>query len=111
MSKEDWRAVQPFRVDAEMRFSDDGLVLGFGTILAAGASPRDIHIRAGDARLLALLSAAHLREPAPEGLSHLGKAVQRRREGADALAAMHLALSGLDRLPSPRADALRLFLA
>ncbi|MEJ0067394.1 MAG: hypothetical protein WDM85_20000 [Caulobacteraceae bacterium] len=45
-----------------MRFSDEGLVLGAGTVLAPpGASSRDIAIDIADPRLLALLSAAHRR--------------------------------------------------
>ena len=99
-------------IDLAMRFSDAGLVLGAETILApAGASARDIAVDVTDPRLLALLAAAHLRRPAPIDLAHIGKAADRWRTGDDALAAMHLALSRLNRLAHPVADARRLFLA
>jgi hypothetical protein len=95
-----------------MRFSQQGLVLGFGTVLApASASARDVSIDVTEPRVLALLSAAHLRSPTPGGLAHLRRAAEMWREGEDNLAAMHLALSRLDRLEHPIADAQRLFLA
>jgi hypothetical protein len=99
-------------IDAAMRFSDEGLVLGAGTVLApTGDSGRDVSIEPAEPRLRALLAAAHRRPPAAGALAHLRKAAQRWNEGADVLAAMHLALSGLGRLERPRADAHRLFLA
>ena len=99
-------------IEAAMRFSDEGLVLGAGTVLAAsGDSGREVSINPGEPRLRALLAAAHQRRPAAEALAHLRKAAQRWNEGEDALAAMHLALSGLARLERPEADAHRLFLA
>jgi len=95
-----------------MCFSDKGLVLGAGTVLApAGASPRDIRVDPLEPRLQALLTAAHLRRPTGAALAHLRKAAERCRGGEDALAAMRLALSGLDRLQQPEADSHRLFLA
>ena len=99
-------------IDATLRFSDEGLVLGAGTILAAsGETGRDVSVEPDEPRLRALLAAAHQRRPAAAALAHLRKAAQRWSEGEDALAAMHLALSGLGRLERPRADAHRLFLA
>ena len=95
-----------------LRFSDAGLMLGAGTVLArANASARDVAIDVTDPRLVALLAAAHLRWPEPLGLAHLRRAADRWRVGEDALAAMHLALSGLDKLERPATDAHRLFLA
>lgn len=99
-------------IDSVMRFSDEGLVLGAGTVLAPSrGSGRDISLDPGDPRLQALLSAAHLRQPASSDLAHLRKAAQRWRDGEDALASMHLVLSRQDRLLQPEADAHRLFLA
>ena len=98
-------------VDPLMRFSDEGLVLGAGTVLAAtGRSGREISIDPREPRLQALLAAAHLRRPTAGAIAHLRKAAERWSEGQDALAAMHLALSKLDRLEQPEADAHRLFL-
>ena len=99
-------------IDALMRFSDKGLVLGAGTVLApCGETSRDISIDPSEPRLHALLTAAHLGRPSIPGLAHLGKAADCWREQQDALAAMHLVLSGLDRLEQPEADSHRLFLA
>jgi hypothetical protein len=99
-------------VDAVMRFSEEGLVLGAGTILSAAShAGRDVSINPDEPRLVALLSAAHQRRPATNSLLHLRKAAERWNDGEDALAAMHLALSRLDRLKQPEADAHRLFLA
>jgi len=99
-------------IEAAMRFSDKGLVLGAGTVLApAAASGRDLAIGPLAPRLTALLAAAHLRKPTPLALAHLRKAADCRRGGQDALAAMHLVLSQVDRLRQPEADAHRLFLA
>lgn len=110
---DEWRArrrVDP--IETVMRFGDTGLVLGIGTVLSkAGSSPRDIAIDVSELRFLTLLAAAHLRPATPLGLAHLRKAAERRREGQDALASMHLALSGLDRLERPVSDARRLFFA
>jgi hypothetical protein len=99
-------------IDPVMRFSDEGLVLGAGTVLAkSAASGRDIQVDPSEPRLQALLAAAHGRRPAVGSLAHLRKAAVRWNEGQDAMAAMHLALSRLGRLRRPEADAHRLFLA
>jgi len=104
------RATAP--IDAVMRFSDEGLVLGAGTVLAsADASGRDVRVEGDEPRLLALLAAAHRRAPTATSLTHIRKAARRWNEGEPSLAAIHLALSGLDRLRRPEADAHRLFLA
>jgi hypothetical protein len=99
-------------IDAVMRFSDEGLVLGAGTVLAkSGGSGRNIQIHPREPRLRALLAAAHLGQPSAGALAHLEKAAERWSEGRDAFAAVHLALSRLDRLEQPEVDAHRLFLA
>jgi hypothetical protein len=99
-------------IDRNMRFADEGLVLGAGTILARSrGSARDIAIDANGHRLTALLAAAHLRNPSFSDLAHLRKAAEVWSQGDDALAAMHLALSRLNQLREPEADAHRLFLA
>lgn len=108
---EEWRVRRRLEpIETVMRFDDAGLILGLGTVLSrAGPSARDISIDVSELRLLTLLAAAH-RQPAPPlGLAHLRKAADRWRGGEDALASMHLALSGLDRLRRPVSDARRLF--
>lgn len=99
-------------LDAIMRFTNEGLVLGAGTVLArSGGAAREVSINPGEPRLSALLTAAHLRTPTALALNHISRAAEAWRRGEDALAAMHLTLSGLDRLLRPEADAHRLFLA
>jgi len=98
-------------IDPLMRFTDKGLMLGAGTILArSGDSSRDISIDPTERRFCALLTAAHLGRPSISGLAHLRKAADCWRERQDALAAMHLVVSRLNRLEEPEADAYRLFL-
>lgn len=99
-------------IDVVMRFSDEGLVLGAGVVLArAGRSARTIEIDIGASRLLALLAAAHRRAPTAGALTYLRKAAECWGRGEDDIARMHLSLSGLARLEAPEADAQRLFLA
>ena len=108
-----WRARRgSTSVDPVMRFSHEGLVLGAGTLLAKSGGPgRDLSIDSSEPRLRALLAAAHGRRPTAGALAHLRKAAERWSEGQEALAAMHLALSKVERLEQPEADAHRLFLA
>jgi hypothetical protein len=99
-------------IDKIMRFSHEGLVLGAGTLLTkSGGLDRDLSIDPSEPRLHVLLAAAHGRRPTVSALAHLYKAVERWNEGQDALAATHLALSGVDRLQRPEEDAHRLFLS
>jgi len=99
-------------IDRVMRFADEGLVLGAGTVLApAEEGGREVRVDGREPRLLALLAAAHGRAPSAASLTYIRKAAQRWSQGEADLAAIHLALSGLDRLRRPEADARRLFLA
>jgi hypothetical protein len=99
-------------LDQVMRFGAEGLVLGAGTVLWPSNPPvQGEEFERLERRLRALLAAAHLRPVALSGLAHVQKALVWRESGEDALAAMHLALSGLDRLGRPAQDAKRLFLA
>ena len=105
-----WR--QSTEIDSVMRFAEDGLIFGAGTVLAkSDPSSRQISIDLSEPRLQTLLTVAHLRAPTSMELAHLGKAAKCWNEGQDALAAMHLALSRLDRLKQSEADAHRVFLA
>jgi hypothetical protein len=108
-----WRECRKTRrIDPIMRFTREGLVLGAGTVLVtSGASERDVTIDPLAPRLRALLAAAHLVPPRIEALAHLRSAADAWRRGDSPLAAMHLVLSGLDRLQQPQRDSHRLFLA
>ena len=111
--RKSWIARRQSRaIDSVMRFGEEGLVIGAGTVLAKSiASSRHVSIDVSDARLQALLATAHLSVPTTAALAHLGKAVERWNDGEEVLAAMHLALSRLERLAEPETDAHRLFLA
>ena len=110
---EAWRARRDsIEVDSVIRLTDEGLVLGAGTLLMTSSEARSGRsIEAAEARLCTLLAAAHLRQPTAQAINHVVKAAQRWSEGHEGLATMHLALSGLARLERPEADAHRLFLA
>jgi len=110
---EAWEACrESVPIDPVMRFSSEGLVLGAGTILAESRRRgREVSMDPSEPRLQALLAAAHLSRPAARDLAHLRTAAEFWNQGDSALAAMHLSLSGVDRLEWPEADARRLFLA
>jgi len=100
------------QIDSVMRFSDQGLVLGAGTLLIEGGGPeRGRSSETLDSRLRTLLTVAYLRTPTASATAHLRAGMERWRKGDPDLAGVHLALSGLQRLEQPEADAQRLFLA
>jgi len=97
-----------------MAFADQGLVLGAGTVLAPSRGERtvrSVRVEASDRRVLALLSAAYGQRMRPEVIGHLTRAAELWSDGRDGLAAMHLACTGLGRLPDPEAAGRRLFVA
>src|SRR5580658_2490738 len=97
-------------VDAIMRFSNDGLVFGAGTLLAPTRDlAHEVSTNPSGPRLVALLAAAHLGTPTTGALNHLRRAAECWGEGEDALASMHLVLSQVDRLRDPDVDAHRMF--
>jgi len=108
-----WRTRQAtVPIDPAMTFAPEGLVLGARTVLAPAATDGDrwtIRLEGSEARLAALLAAAHLRPVTPEALNHIRKAAERWNEGDAGLAQVHLALSRLGPLDAPGAQ--RLFLA
>jgi hypothetical protein len=105
----DWRNRQRSTpIDAEVRLSMEGLVIGAGTVLFAAGAKDSANSKS---RLSILMSVAHLRAPSATALAHLEKAAQRWAEGDAAMASMHLALSGLGRLKRPSEAARRLFVA
>ena len=99
-------------INAVIKFTEEGLVLGAGTVLAPViGSKRAVLIDDLDARLLTLLSAAHLEPIRPEAIGHLRNAAERWRLGDQPQTLVQLALSRCERLTNPEADAQRLFLA
>jgi hypothetical protein len=99
----DKAAAGPLAVD--LRFDGGALVLGAGTVLAKAGAPVD------EMGLAARLAAAHGHTVEALPLRHVRRAIETWREGDEALALIHLALSGLAKLARPKDDARRLFMA
>jgi hypothetical protein len=106
-SDRDWRHSGAAPFYATMTFSDAGLFLGRGTLLAAfakngrgsgeqGANQlyRDRH----EARLLSLLAAAYCRPIAESAVDEIGRAGRSWCSGQKMLARFHLGLLGLPRI-------------
>lgn len=88
-------------------FTDEGAVLGAGTVLAR--DEEDIDRRAE--RVLALLSTAYRRPVLPSVLASLRHAAQDAARGRDRRSASHLAHTGLPSLDPEDEAAYRLFMA
>jgi hypothetical protein len=87
-----------------------GLVLGAGTVLVPAQGTRRLaSLDRREARVLALLSAAHGKAVAPAVLGNIARAGDAWRRGDDCLAYIHLAHSRLPELQDSR-EAARLFL-
>jgi hypothetical protein len=96
-----------------MGFGPDGLTLGAGTVLAPveDLSSADLLDARSEARLCALLSAAYLRPVAPQTIRYIRRGAASWRDGDKAMAAMHLAMTGLTPLRDVKGAARRLFMA
>ncbi len=95
-----------------MTFEGDALVLGAGTRL--GHAKRSLFLRKqnceafDEARVSALLAAAHGRAITPIELAYVRGALEKQSEGQAPLALVHLALAGLPKLQPPAEAAWRL---
>ncbi len=110
-----WNKQRSFTpLEPDLTFGPDGLTLGCGAVLAKAERALGrarINLEGQEARIEALLAAAYGRRVDEAAMRHLRRGVLRWNEGDAALAAMHLAFMGLGRLPNPRTDAKRLFMA
>ncbi len=97
-------------IEPYLCFKAQGLVLGAGTVLASSQSA-GVNLAANEARLKALLASAYGRPIGADAIRHIRRATQRWTEGDHRLAAVHLALTRLNRLSQPRQAARRLFMA
>lgn len=109
-----WRESGRLRaIHSVMSLEEDGLVLGAGTVL----SPREpgdadrLMVDGNEPRVLTLLSVAYGRPIDASILGNIRRASRQWSAGDDCLAAMHLALSGLQKLDDARDAARRLFIA
>jgi hypothetical protein len=110
----DWREWGLGRpLHREMTFTEAGVVLGRGSILAEfekkGRAAGGLALDGNEARLLSLLTAAFAAPVAPNIVEKIRRAGEYWRAGEKALAQIHLALLGLPKIDE--ADAYRLFLA
>ncbi len=96
-----------------MAFGCDGLTLGGGTVLAPLDDLRfdDQPGGGGEARLCALLAAAYLRPISPQVIRYIRRGAVSWRDGDKAMAAMHLAMTGLTPLRDVKGASRRLFMA
>ncbi|MGD0190235.1 MAG: hypothetical protein ABSD74_05805 [Rhizomicrobium sp.] len=107
-----WRDSVRFRgLHANLMLEKDGLVLGANTRLAKRNADGALDIERNEARVLTLLSVAYGRPVNASILNALSGASKHARGGDDALAAMHIALAGLPRLPDLNDASRRLFIA
>jgi hypothetical protein len=107
-----WRAQErAVSISPVMRFVEDGLVLGAGTVLVARDGARRLQsLKGHEAELLALLSAAYGKSVAPAVLGNIECAAKCWGEGDVCLAYIHLAHARLPELQDPREAARRLFI-
>jgi hypothetical protein len=108
-----WRAhLARVPIRNELTFTPDGLVLGAGTVLVEVQVGRLLKsVKGQEARVRALLSAAHGRAVARSVLDNIERATKAWGEGDDCLAYMHLAHAGLRPLGDSPCGAYRLFFA
>jgi hypothetical protein len=92
-----------------------GLELGPMTVIAKRIRDRwggpDLALAGNEARILALLSVAHGRPVSPSVIGDLRRAAKAMARGDRALAAIHLAHTGLPRIAEDEETAFRLFAA
>ena len=114
MFEQDWRDRRLGRpLHREMAFTQAGLVLGRGTLLAEfekkGQAARGLAFDGNEGRLLSLLTATFAALVAPHVVEKIRRAGEFWRAGDKALAQIHLAFLGLPKIDET--DAYRLFLA
>lgn len=95
----DWRKGAP--LDPVMRFADEGLVLGRGTLVAAFAALEPAAgdpIEGNERRIAALLTATFARPIEGDVVETMRRACALWRAGDKGLAQLYLALTGLPRI-------------
>jgi hypothetical protein len=113
----EWSKSARFRaMHRVLTITEDGLVLGFGTMLAKmdrSAEPKIglVLDEPAEERLLALLAAAYGRPVERRVLGNIHRASQYRCDGQESLASIELALTGLPPLTDEYKASYRLYLA
>jgi hypothetical protein len=113
-----WRDERARRLSRYHRLpalAESGLVLGADTVIAKRAIDRwggpDLALKDNEARILALLAVAYWRPVSPAVLGHLRRAAKALARGEAALAGIHVAHAGLEKLDQDEGIAFRLFAA
>lgn len=111
--REAWHARErAFPIYPYLHLAPEGLALGAGTVVVPADETRRLaSLDRREARVLALLSAAHGKAVAPAVLGNIARAGDAWRRGDDCFAYIHLAHSRLPELQDSREAARRLFLA
>lgn len=109
----EWARSRP--IHDSMAITEEGLVLGAGTVLAKARVDRcgrpALAIDDAEPRILALLAVAYGKAVDPTVLDHIRRASEQWRRGESCLALIHLAYTGLSKLADEQEGSFRLFLA
>jgi hypothetical protein len=113
-----WRGQRARRLARYARLpalAEAGLTLGAMTILAGRVRDRwgasDLALKGNEARILALLAVAYGHPVSPSVIAELRRAAKAYARGDKALAAMHIAHTGLRKIDEDERTAFRLFAA
>jgi hypothetical protein len=102
-------------VHSMMMFTDEGLVLGAGTVLAKARADRwsrpRLAIDGAEERILTLLAVAYGKPIDLAVLGHIRRASEQLSRGEPCLALIHLAYTGISKLAHEQECSFRLFLA
>jgi hypothetical protein len=114
--REEWRqSVRSRPVHPSLTFTEEGLVLGAGTVLAKANGHRygrpAVAIDDAEERILTLLAVAYGRAIDPAVLGHIRRASEQWTRGELCLALIHLAYTGLSKLHDEQQASFRLFFA
>jgi hypothetical protein len=114
--REEWRqSVRSRPVHPSMTFTEDGLVLGAGTVLAKAGLDRcdrpEATLNKVEERVAALLAAAYGTIVSRSVFDHIRRASDQWGRGETSLALIHLAYTGLPKLEDPEEASFRLFLS
>jgi hypothetical protein len=109
--REAWTARRSSPLAPFMSFTDQGLVLGAGTMLAKRRPDHGLALDGEEERLLALLAVGYGRPVSPKVIGNLQRAARDWANGERCLALVHLARTGLPQLAAGEAAPFRLFAA
>jgi hypothetical protein len=114
-ARADWAEWARRTVHPMMTLTEEGLVLGAGTVLAKAGADRwsrpTLAVDGAEERILTLLAVAYGKPIDPAILGHIRRASEQLSRGEPCLALIHLAYTGLSKLADEQECSFRLFLA